>query len=60
MDPTAEEVETFANVANVMTWAGVRGDPAVAASEAGSLLHHLGLAAGEHPLSEQHLNCSGL
>eukprot|EP00971_Amphidinium_carterae_P222161 4409741-Amphidinium_carterae.1 len=49
MDPTAEEVGTFASVANVMTWAGVRGDPADAASEAASLLHHLGLAAAEHP-----------
>eukprot|EP00971_Amphidinium_carterae_P163674 3245118-Amphidinium_carterae.1 len=49
MDPTAEEVAAFANVANVMTWAGVRGDPADAASEAASLLHHLELAAAEHP-----------
>eukprot|EP00971_Amphidinium_carterae_P323676 6432602-Amphidinium_carterae.1 len=49
MDPTPEEISAFTGVGSIMVWAGLRGDPADAASEPASLLDHLSMAVNEQP-----------
>ena len=48
MDPTQTEIETFATLANVVTWAGLAGDPADVGSVSGSFLDTMGLGAAGH------------
>ena len=43
-EPTVDDLEKFGSLRDILTWAAVRGDPSVAYSQAGSLLH---LLAGE-------------
>ena len=40
-EPTVVELEKFGSLRDILTWAAVRGDPPVAYSQAGSLLHLL-------------------
>eukprot|EP00971_Amphidinium_carterae_P321007 6381160-Amphidinium_carterae.1 len=48
MDPSAEEVSSWAGVGDVVAWAGLKGDPNDPQSTAGSFVAHLGASAVEH------------
>eukprot|EP00971_Amphidinium_carterae_P279301 5544777-Amphidinium_carterae.1 len=49
MEPTPEELSTFTELAPILAWSGVIGDPADAASESASLLTHVGFTPADHP-----------
>ena len=48
-DPTDAELAGFNTLANVMTWAGMLGDPADNATAPGSLITGMGAVPTTHP-----------